>query len=257
MRDDLARELASDRPFLYDWDLGDGVRAPIAHPDLALAQATVRELFETEARAALAEPVRPSRALDLACNEGWWSHRLIDWGAAEVIGIEARPETVRRARALRDHAGIPAGRLDLRTADATLADPAELATFDVVLCLGLLYHLEDPIGMLRRARALTRPGGLFVLETQVARAPAAPLRHAWGSSDDPAETAAGAFAARWERDPDNPLASVGGVVSLIPDRPALLLGLAAAGFADVRLAEPQEHHVSGFRSGDRVVMTAR
>jgi len=80
---------------------------------------------------------------------------------------------------------------------------------------------------------------------------------AWGSSDDPAETAAGAFAARWERDPDNPLASIGAVVSLIPDRPALVLGLAAAGFTDVRVAEPREHHVSGFRSGDRVVVTAR
>jgi len=257
MRDDLAKELASDRPFLYDWDLGDGVHAPIAHPDLALAQATVCELFETEARAALAEPVRPSRALDLACNEGWWSHRLVEWGAAEVIAIEARSETLRRARALRDHAGIAAGRLDLRIGDATVADPRELGTFDVVLCLGLLYHLEDPIGMLRRARALTCVGGLLVLETQVARSPEVPLRHAWGSSDDPAETAAGAFAARWERDPDNPLASIGAVVSLIPDRPALVLGLAAAGFTDVRVAEPREHHVSGFRSGDRVVVTAR
>jgi SAM-dependent methyltransferase len=256
MRDDLAQELASGRPFLYDWDLGNGRRAPIAHPDLALAQATVRELFEADVRAALAEPARPSRALDLACNEGWWSHRLIDWGAVEVIGIEARPETVRRARALRDHAGITADQFDVRTGDATLADPGEAGTFDVVLCLGLLYHLEDPIGMLRRARALTRRGGLFVLETQVARSPCTPLRHAWGSSDDPAETSAGAFAVRWERDPGNPLASGGGVVSLIPDRAALLLGLAAAGFADVRVAEPQGHHVSGFRSGDRVVVTA-
>jgi len=253
----LEAELASGRPFLYHWDLGDGRVAPIAHPDLALAQATVRELLQDRVREALtAARGTPVRGLDLACNEGWWSHRLLEWGADVVVAIDARDEHVTRAAVLRDALGIPAAALDVRAGDATVLDVADLGgPFDIVLHLGLLYHLEDPIGALRQVRGVLRDGGLVVVETQVTRQTDA-IAHAWGSHDDASERAPASFAARWERDDAFPLASVGGVVSLIPNRAALVLSLQAAGFADVRIATPAGHHVSGFRSGDRVVATA-
>lgn len=242
-------------PFLYDWRLPDGEVLPILHPDLALAQRTVRELIESDVRAALAAAGPDARALDMACNEGWWSHRLLEWGAARVLGVEARPETVERARELREAFGIVAAALDLRIGDATALDPGETGRFDVVLCLGLLYHLEDPIGALRRARALCRPGGLLVLETQTARLDE-PIAHAWGSADEATETAAAGFAVRWEREAENPLASIDGIVSLIPNRAAVELALAAAGFGEVRFPKPAADHAAGFRSGDRLVALA-
>jgi SAM-dependent methyltransferase len=240
-----------ERPYLYAWDL-PGAPTPIAHPDLGLAQATVRELIEQDVRAALAAAGPGARALDLACNEGWWSHRLVAWGAAEVVGIDARAEHVERAAELRDRAGLR-DVITFHHGDATRLDADALGgPFDVVLHLGLLYHLEDPIGSLRAARALCR--GLLVVESQACRA--APVAHAWGSSDDACETAEAVWAARWERDDDFPLASVGGVVSLIPNRAALEQALRAAGARDVRFAAPREHHVSGFRAGDRLVALA-
>jgi tRNA (mo5U34)-methyltransferase len=251
-----AADLESGGPFHYDWRLPDGTTLPIVHPDLAAAQDTVRELIEPAVRVALAAAAPSARALDLACNEGWWSHRLLEWGADQVLGVEARDETAARARALRDAFEIPSSRLDLRSGDATRLDPEQVGEFDVVLCLGLLYHLEDPVGALRRARALCRRGGLLALETQTARLDE-PIAHAWGSSDEATESAQAGFAARWERDPDNPLASVDGAVSLIPNRAAVELGLAAAGFTDVRVGEPGPEHAAGFRSGDRMVFIAR
>jgi SAM-dependent methyltransferase len=252
----LAAELARGGPFHYDWRLADGTILPIVHPDLALAQRSVRELIEPDVRAALAAGGSQARALDLACNEGWWSQRLLEWGAAQVVGVEARAATVQRAQALREAFGISAAQLDLRVGDATALDPSGAGRFDVVLCLGLLYHLEDPIGALRRARALCRTGGLLVLETQTARLDQ-PIAHGWGSSDEPTESAAAGFAMRWERDERNPLASVDGVVSLIPNRAAVELALVAAGFADVEIPAPAPDHASGFRSGDRLVVLAR
>jgi hypothetical protein len=44
-------------------------------------------------------------------------------------------------------------------------DAAELGTFDIVLFLGLLYHLPDPLGALRVVRNLTRQR--MLLETLV------------------------------------------------------------------------------------------
>jgi SAM-dependent methyltransferase len=246
----VQHEVDSGRPFLYEW--GFGLR--VAHPDLPRAQGTVADLIRDDVGAALRRAGPRARALDLACNEGWWSHRLLEWGAAEVVAVDAREDNARRARLLRDQHGISRERLDILTADATTLDADELGQFDVVLCLGLLYHLENPIGTLRLARRLTR--GLLAVETQVTRDPG-PIAHAWGSTDDAAERTDASFALRWEQDPGFPLASVGGVVSLIPNLRALQLSLTAAGFADVRVANTDDPaHSPGFVSGDRVVALA-
>ena len=44
-------------------------------------------------------------------------------------------------------------------------DPAALGVFDVVLCLGLLYHMRHPLLALERVAAMT--GELLILETHV------------------------------------------------------------------------------------------
>jgi hypothetical protein len=43
--------------------------------------------------------------------------------------------------------------------------PARLGTFDVVLNLGILYHLPDPLDALRRSLAMT--SGLMLLDTML------------------------------------------------------------------------------------------
>ncbi len=37
--------------------------------------------------------------------------------------------------------------------------------FDLVLCLGILYHMEDPLGMCRRMFEITKKDGMLILET--------------------------------------------------------------------------------------------
>lgn len=50
--------------------------------------------------------------------------------------------------------------------DFMTMDLAGLGRFDIVLFLGVLYHLEDPFGAVRRLRSVTSPGGLAVVETE-------------------------------------------------------------------------------------------
>lgn len=45
------------------------------------------------------------------------------------------------------------------------ATPEEIGQFDVILFMGVLYHLEDPISIFVRLNALLRPGGILLLET--------------------------------------------------------------------------------------------
>ena len=53
-------------------------------------------------------------------------------------------------------------------------DPAEVGQFDVVLFLGVLYHMEDPLGAMRRAASFVRPGGLLAIESAAMDLPGAP-----------------------------------------------------------------------------------
>jgi len=237
---------------MYDWPLGpEGPR--LLHPELASVHTTRLEMMAPAVAAALREAAPGARALDLGCNEGWFCHRLLEWGAAEVVGIDVRPQNLRRATLLRDHFGIPEERLRLEEGDVFDAVPDRLGRFDVVLLLGLVYHLEDPIGAVRRAAALTR--GLCVIESQLTRQ-AVPVEFGWGTTGSSVSSPA-AFAMFVEPDREHDrLAADRGRASLIPNRAALELAATVAGFGRVEVAEAQPHHNSQYVAGDRAVLLA-
>lgn len=100
------------------------------------------------------------RVLDLACRAGAFSTVLADAGA-QVLGVEGRIENLTMAPA----------RPTLRYA---LGDVRDLSrerhgTFDVTLCLGILYHLDaaDALALLRAMRDVTEPGGFAIVDTHV------------------------------------------------------------------------------------------
>ena len=209
-------------------------------------------MIEPAVRQALAQSSNPS-AIDLACSEGWFAHRLRDWGARRVVGLDIREQNVRRARLLRDHFAIASDQLELRQADVLSLPLESEEKFSVVLLLGLVYHLEDPAG-----RDPARPRadrGLCVIESQLTRQ-ATPIEHGWGSTES-AEQAQGSFATRVELDDaENPIASSGGVLSLIPNRVALEQMAQVAGFSRVELVAPGSNHNPQYVRGDRAVILA-
>jgi hypothetical protein len=50
-------------------------------------------------------------------------------------------------------------------------DLDSLGQFDVVLFLGVLYHMEDPLRAMRRVASVTAPDGLAVVETEAIEVP--------------------------------------------------------------------------------------
>lgn len=60
-------------------------------------------------------------------------------------------------------------RVESVVADFTTMDLASLAPFDVVLYLGVLYHMKEPLECLERVRAVTRD--VAVIETAAVRPP--------------------------------------------------------------------------------------
>jgi SAM-dependent methyltransferase len=209
-------EQLKDDSWIYPWRLRDGSEVRVANAELPSFHGTRAELMETRVRAALAAAGLRASALDLACNEGWFSHRLLEWGASRVVALDVLQKNLERAAILREHFGISPDALELRHADVFKIEPAELGTFDVVLVLGLIYQVENPMGVLRLARACTT--GLCVVESQLTRK-TQPIVHGLGQTGQLHESG-GSFAIQLERG-DNTLASTGRVISLIPNRTAL------------------------------------
>ncbi len=250
---DLQAELQREPRWMYEWQLAPGIVPPILGPELASVHETRAAMMESAIRGALG--ARPeATAIDLACNEGWFAHRLLDWGAAHVRGIDIREQNIARARLIRDHFEISSKRLTFERGDIFDLPSTGTGSYDVVLLLGLIYHVEDPVGALRRARGLTR--SIAVVESQLTRQ-SDPIIYGWGQSHA-YEQASASFAARYEADQDgNPLASAGGVLSLIPNRPAMEQMALAAGFSQVEFLDADAGLNPQYVEGDRAIVICR
>jgi SAM-dependent methyltransferase len=120
----------------HDIDLGCGASTL----DKGLWQQWRVDFFAGLIRAHAKAAERPKRILDLACLEGLFTIEFARMGH-ETVGLEireahlAKAEFARRVLGL-DHCRFVQG--DVR------AIPEELGRFDVILCAGILYHLDFP-----------------------------------------------------------------------------------------------------------------
>jgi len=85
--------------------------------------------------------------VDAGCGVGFFSHTLAECGL-NVCGFDGTRRNVTEARRRFPH--IP-----FEQADVEERAILELGKFDLVLCFGLLYHLENPLLAIRNLRGLT------------------------------------------------------------------------------------------------------
>ena len=155
--------LVKARSWFYAFELPDGsVTATDVDPAVLHLHATRRDRLR-DVIATIPDAARMT-ALDLASHEGFFTVELARH-CRRVEGVELRERSITAAEMITTLLGLGnAGfrRMDLLKVDA--AEEAGLAA-DFVLLYGLLYHLEDPLGLLRLACRLARRH--ILLETQV------------------------------------------------------------------------------------------
>jgi SAM-dependent methyltransferase len=115
-------------------------------------------------------PVDGLRAIDLGAGGGELSVELALRGAT-VVAVEGREQNARAIEALRDRHGVDPARLRVEVADVCALDWAALGRFDLIVCSGLLYHLElgDQVALSRAMRAAC--DRLCFVDTEVAWGP--------------------------------------------------------------------------------------
>jgi hypothetical protein len=236
------------REWFYAIELPDGRVSPTwHHGELDTIHDTRWRMLEGALGERLADG--PS-AIDLACHQGYFAVKMAQSGCSRVTAIDARPGHVEDTNLVAQAMGID--NIDARCSDVFDLDIREEGAFDVVLMLGLLYHLENPIGALRVARALCRD--ICVIETQVVPGLAGyvdwgsyefvrPLKGSFGVIDEMEETHA-------------PEASVTGIC-LVPSLEALMWCLRQVGFDSAEVLSPPEDAYEQLRHHKRVMVVAR
>ena len=106
-----------------------------------------RQAFTAEFLGLVRKQLNLVSALDLGCGVGYFSGFLSNLGFS-VIGIDGRAENLWEAKRRYPEINF----LVRNVEDQTLP---EVGAFDLVLCIGLLYHLENPFRAIRNLHSLT------------------------------------------------------------------------------------------------------
>ena len=108
--------------------------------------------------------LRGAHVLDVGAGNGYFGWRMLEQGAARVLGCDPTPLFVMQHAVIRHFAGTAEHELlALRLEDL----PPAFGDFDVVFSMGVLYHRRDPAAHLARLLERLRPGGRLVLETLI------------------------------------------------------------------------------------------
>lgn len=239
---ELLHEVKRQKWF-YEFLLPDGTRTE------SYLDAHFRQIHVTRERALrqfLSETGhRGTNALDVACHEGYFSLVLSEYFDS-VVGIDKNSDSLGKASQI-------ARLLAIRPIDFRLQSLEELGaedSFEFVLCFGLLYHVENPLQILRGLGRLARRS--LCIETQLL-----PIDLETSVEDGSylsLRPARGLFALC----ADYSTSKEGGLtdLALVPSRRALEFCLHAMGFPKIRYFGPSTHDYEQFVRGHRVVILA-
>ena len=107
------------------------------------------------------------RVLDIGCCSGFWSFHALESGAEYVLGVDAWPQAIDQAKFVASVQNIDSNRCEFILEDifTFLSDAKLKDSFDIVLCLGFMYHVKRPIELLEKIHNVGRD--LLILETTV------------------------------------------------------------------------------------------
>jgi SAM-dependent methyltransferase len=124
-----------------------------------------REVVTGTVAELLGDEIRNTTVLDIGCNAGFFSLDVAGRGAQHVDGIDLREANIAQARFVAAHYGFDNVDFHVNDVDALGAG----RQWDVVLNLGVLYHVTNPLELVQRTYDLCRK--FAVIDTVCHREP--------------------------------------------------------------------------------------
>ena len=108
-------------------------------------------------------PIEDSLICDLGCNNGYYMFKMLTYKPRYILGMDPSMRCLLQYRFLKTF--VRSERLHYEPLGYEHLSYLE-KTFDLVLCLGILYHHTDPIKVLRLVHGSLRRGGRVIVECQ-------------------------------------------------------------------------------------------
>lgn len=142
-------ELRELRDRLHPWGFWYKLAPGIATKKLnilARNRMTCRShLITTTVAKLLGKKLAQTTVLDMGCHNGFFCLDLGSRGIKHITGVELRPENIAQGHFLKKHYGIE----NIHYEQGNITEWKAETTFSIVLNLGLLYHVIDPVTLVR------------------------------------------------------------------------------------------------------------
>jgi len=136
-RDGLRARVAELGPWFQNIDLGEGVHTA---PDHFLGDYPAFKFARFAS--VLPQDLGGASVLDIGCNAGFYSIEMKKRGAGRVLGVDSDDRYLAQARLVADELGFG----DIEYRNLSVYDVGALdERFDLVVFMGVLYHLRHPL----------------------------------------------------------------------------------------------------------------
>ncbi len=113
----------------------------------------------------LFEPVKDyfqdATVLDIGCHNGRWCWVSLMLGAKKVVGFEIDENYIAKAQEKFALKHVSSDRYEFRKQDINYLDANFHKGYDIVLCMGVLYYLQDPARLVRFVSAIKPKLAIF------------------------------------------------------------------------------------------------
>jgi tRNA (mo5U34)-methyltransferase len=114
------------------------------------------------------------RVMDLGCNAGFWSLCAVESGCDFVLGIDGRQMHIDQANFVFRVNQVAKSKYDFIEGNIFNLDLRQFGAFDVVLCLGLMYHINKHVNLLESIDYINND--ILVIDTDLHQLPGSYLK---------------------------------------------------------------------------------
>jgi len=114
------------------------------------------------------------RVLDIGCNAGFWSLCAVESGCDFVLGIDGRQMHIDQANFVFRVNQVEKSKYDFIEGNIFNLDLRQFGAFDVVLCLGLMYHINKHVNLLESIDYINND--ILVIDTDLHQLPGSYLK---------------------------------------------------------------------------------
>ncbi len=172
----------------YQFNL-NGNLTPIRDPSSVNRHNQRKRYFFDPLIRLLGGSLKGKRVLDLGCNAGFWSLLAIRSDCDFVLGIDARQMHIDQADFVFEVESIDEARYRFLQSNIFDIDYREVGKghFDIVFCLGLLYHIAKPMTLFEKISEVN--SDILIIDTSLSPASGSMLELRHETPNDPRHTA--------------------------------------------------------------------